>query len=102
MLAKDSDAVLFRVKCQWLLGSLFLRAESRCAAEVNLAGRELSLRSNLPVDDTFWHGPGNSWREDYAGENVRYGSSTAPLSQRVRPKRATMAASILTSQPMSW
>jgi hypothetical protein len=38
---------------------------------VNLGGRQLSLRSNLPVDDSFLHGPGDSWREDYEGENLK-------------------------------
>lgn len=51
---------------------------------LNLAGRELSLRSRRPLDDTFRYGRGDSWREDYEGEGLkvridyRPGESTCP------------------------
>ena len=54
---------------------------------LNLEGRERSLPSRLPLDDTFWHGRGDSWREDYEREDLkaridyRPGESTCPVER---------------------
>ena len=54
---------------------------------LNLAGREFSLASRLPPDDTFRHKEGDSWQEAYEGEGLkvhiqyRPGKSTCPAEK---------------------
>ena len=38
---------------------------------LDLGGRELSLRSHLPVTNSFEYSEGDRWREEYEGDNVK-------------------------------
>jgi hypothetical protein len=54
---------------------------------INLGGREVSLRSRRPTTNSFLHGKGDRWVEEYDGENlkavIRYrpGKSTCPAEK---------------------
>jgi hypothetical protein len=52
---------------------------------VNLGGREVSLRSRRPVTNSFRHGRGDRWLEEYEGENLK-------VVVRYRPAKSTCPA----------
>jgi hypothetical protein len=52
---------------------------------LNLGGRDISLRSRRPVTNSFRYGEGDSWDEEYAGENLK-------AVVRYRPAKSTCPA----------
>ena len=54
---------------------------------INLGGREFSLRSARPVKNEFLHYRGESWREDYEGDNVKVRIGFRPSSSTCPPEK---------------
>ena len=52
---------------------------------LNLGGRNVSLRSRRPVTNSFRYGQGDSWMEEYEGENLK-------AVVRYRPAKSTCPA----------
>ena len=52
---------------------------------LNLGGRDLSLRSQRPVTNSFRYGEGDSWMEEYEGDNLK-------VVVRYRPAKSTCPA----------